>query len=330
MRQIEMLRHVPRQGKISPQQLHRRLADLGYDTTERTVQRDLQALSSMVPIVCDDESKPHGWYWSKTAPVWNLPGLSLSEAFAFQLLEKFSSSLLPSGIGEQLQPYFIAAREQVNREVGPSLARNWLRKVRCVEPGQPLLPASASADVLREVHAALMQNSCLQIRYRSPQANDRIVHPLGLVQHGQIFYAVVNYDGFPDIRLIALHRIRKAKMLEQEVVTPPGFDLDHYIAQGGLGFGEYGKAVKLTIRMSNYAGEHLKETKLSEDQVITDTGPGEVRVVAKVQLTRRLRWWLLAFGPDVEVVAPAKLRDEMREQLRAALERYEPPTGVRS
>ncbi|MDB5798779.1 MAG: transcriptional factor [Paucimonas sp.] len=323
LRQIEMLRMIPRQGKISPQQLYERLVALGYDTTERTVQRDLQSLSAKVPILCDADSKPHGWYWSKSAPVWNLPGLSLPEALAFQLLEKFSADLLPASTAEQLKPYFITAREQIHRELGPASARNWLRKVRCVTPNQPLLPKKATGEVLKALHSALMQECCLQIRYRQEDARERLVHPLGLVQYGQVFYAVVNFDGFTDVRLIAVHRIRQAVLVDKACTPPADFDLDRYIDEGAFGFGELGKSIKLRIRLYEHAGEHLQETRLSEDQEFHDLGDGVAEIKATVQLTRRLRWWLLAFGPQVEVLSPPGLRREVQAALQAAMNRYD-------
>lgn len=323
MRQIEMLRMIPRQGKVTVQQLCRSLSDLGFQTTERSVQRDLQSLSARVSLVCDSSSKPHGWHWSRNTPVWNLPGLALSEAFAFQLLEKYSPELMPAALASQLKPYFVSAREQVNREVGSSRARNWLQKVRIVSPSQPLLPVRASAEVLEAVHEALMHDRCLKIRYRTAEARESIVHPLGLIQQDRLLYCAVNFDGFSDVRLIAVHRIRHALLLDKHCVKPLGFSLDQFIADGGLGFGEVGKSIRLRIRLHDYAGEHLRETPLSTDQKHVDLGEGSAEIRATVQLTRRLRWWLLAFGPDVEVLAPAGLRKEIHGLLQAALSRYQ-------
>lgn len=325
MRQIEMLRILPRTGKTTSQQLHRQLAELGYSTTERTVQRDLQMLAAAIPIECDDQSKPHGWRWSPAAVVWTLPGLSLTEALAFQLLEKFSADLLPASIAKQLQAHFRTARIQASREVGTTVVRNWLKKVRSVQPSQPLLRPAVADAVLQAVQESLMQDRCLRIRYRDIKAEHRLVHPLGLVQHGQAFYLVVNYDGYEDVRLIAVHRILEAKVADEPAITPAGFDLDRYIDEGGLGFGEVGETVQLVLHMFNNAGSHLKETGLSKDQVVTDVAPGEHRIEATVQLTRRLRWWLLAFGSDVEVLGPPALRDEIESQLQQAIKRYQRP-----
>jgi len=74
MRQWQMLRLVPRHpGEISTAELKQRLADEGFDTTQRTIQRDLMTLSDIYPLTCDDRSKPFGWSWMSEADVLDVP-----------------------------------------------------------------------------------------------------------------------------------------------------------------------------------------------------------------------------------------------------------------
>lgn len=43
--------------------LARRLKDHGISVTRRTIQRDLERLSSRLPLHCNDASKPYAWAW---------------------------------------------------------------------------------------------------------------------------------------------------------------------------------------------------------------------------------------------------------------------------
>lgn len=322
LRQIEMLRHIPRSGSITPQLLQEKLARSGYDISARSIQRDLVSLSTKLPLTCDETSKPHRWYWMPDAPACQLPGLSTPEALAFQMLAQFEGDLLPATVRGQLEPYFVAAKQHLSEDVGPKAARNWLARVRVVSPNQPLLPATVSADVVEAVHSALMGEKCVQIVYRSKPGKQFVIHPMGLVQHGATIYIVAKYDGYDDPRILALHRVRKAQVLDQSSCPPAGFDLDRYIASGAFGFGEVGKQAKVELRFFNYAAQHLTETKLSADQECTEEAPGQTYVKATVQMTRRLHWWLRGFGADVEVVKPAALRREIANSLAEAAQRY--------
>jgi predicted DNA-binding transcriptional regulator YafY len=45
-------------------------------------------------------------------------------------------------------------------------------------------------------------------------------------------------------------------------------------------------------------------------------------LTASVMDSDMLRWWLLAMGPQVEVLEPVSLREEIRRTLQQALGRY--------
>jgi predicted DNA-binding transcriptional regulator YafY len=59
------------------------------------------------------------------------------------------------------------------------------------------------------------------------------------------------------------------------------------------------------------AGEHLHETPLSADQVLTADAEGRLHLAATVPNTRALVWWLLGFGDGVVIQEPADLREEL-------------------
>jgi predicted DNA-binding transcriptional regulator YafY len=70
------------------------------------------------------------------------------------------------------------------------------------------------------------------------------------------------------------------------------------------------------------AGEHLRETPLSNDQTMAVNAAGELVVQATVQWTPQLEWWLLGFGAGVSVLAPAALRAKIAETAHTMSVRY--------
>jgi predicted DNA-binding transcriptional regulator YafY len=64
-------------------------------------------------------------------------------------------------------------------------------------------------------------------------------------------------------------------------------------------------------RFSRAAGEHLFETPLSADQVLTSDAEGRLHLAATVPNTRVLVWWLPGSGDGVVIHAPACLREEV-------------------
>ena len=99
-------------------------------------------------------------------------------------------------------------------------------------------------------------------------------------------------------------------LADQTRRLPASFDLDADIRTGGFEYPE-GGPIQLVALFQWGAARHLQETPLSDDQRIVDEDDGRVRLSGTVNDTWLLRWRLLGFGANVEVLEPATLREEM-------------------
>ncbi len=314
MRQWQMLRMIPRHPKIiTATELKKKLEDEQHVVTKRTVERDLQSLSTVFPLTLDESRRPFGWSWQADACNFNIPGLSNNEALTFVMMEQHLKLLLPASTLSWIQPYFKAAQQQLNAIPRSERIRSWLNKVRTVPPAQPLLPSPVNAHVQQVVYEALLADRQLDITYRrkgASEISEYRVHPLAVVQRGPVTYLCcgVNYDD--GLRKFAMHRILSVTASDEPVKIPSGFSIDDLIAAGEFGFGE-GRQIKLEAVFHHGVGDHLFETPISADQVLADLGDGNVKLKATVADTQQLVWWLLGLGDGVEVVKPAALRNKM-------------------
>lgn len=310
-RHWHMLRLIPRYpGKVTTSHLRQGLGNQGFEVTARTLQRDLQELSQIFPLVVDEREKPFGWSWQRDARSFDLPGMTIPEALTWAMAEQHLKTMLPVSIMEHLQPHFQAARHRLDGEPQPKHGRAWLDKVRTVPPNQPLLPPQISKAVHREVSNALLHEKQAEVRYRKKgqeQTSIYRIHPLGLIQRGPVTYVYCRLFDYEDARLLALHRIEEVTILHEDTVYPDDFDLDDKTARGVWDFGS-GERIQVTLRFTAEAGEHLNETPLSTDQTIEMSEDGHLVVKATVPDTPQLHWWIQGFGSQVIVINPAKLK----------------------
>jgi predicted DNA-binding transcriptional regulator YafY len=318
LRQWQMLRIIPRYPhKITAKSLHEKLKLEQFDVTKRTVERDLLSLSEMFPLVSDERDKPYGWSWSKDAPLFNLPGLSHNEALTLTMVEQHLNSLLPASTLSQLQHYFKTAKQHLSNIPQNERTRSWLNKVRTVPTWQPLLPPTIKPSVQYTVYEALLADKQLEIKYLKRGEDKTVeyrIHPLAVVQRGGITYLYCRVFDYADLRILALHRIHSAIMLEEAANIPAGFSIDKEISLGKFGFGE-GNQIQLEAIFYHGSGEHLFETALSSDQTLTEKADGSLKLIATVADTPQLVWWLLGFGDGVEVLKPAALRQSIAETI---------------
>ena len=320
LRQLVMLRCIPQHPRqITARELTERVKAEGFAVSKRTVERDLLSLSVTFPILSIEQSRPYGWSWLKDAEAFSLPGMSPLQALTLELAHDHLSALLPASLLDTLAPYFKCAEGVLSSGDGVKKLANWRKKVAIVPPNQPLIPPGYPQEIIEAVHSALLSEQQLEISYASREQGETKtyrVHPLGIVQRGAVTYLVATLNDYSDIRLLAVHRIRSAEKLDKPAKTPKKFDLAKYIRQGAFGFGGIDE-IKLVVRFTAAAVEHLRETPLCLDQQIDPDMAGWMRVQAAVPDTPQLRWWLLGFGDQVEVLEPASLREEFVKMTRS-------------
>lgn len=324
-RQWHMLRLMPRYPqKVTVQHVRRALEQEGFEITDRSIQRDLNELSEIFPLLCDNREKPFGWSWQKDAASFDLPGLTVPEALTMAMVEQHLRNLLPAPMVDQLHPYFLAAHRRLDAEPKPHRGRSWLEKVRTIPPTQPLLPPKVDSAVQHDITEALLHERQVSIKYRRRSDKTPVeyrIHPLALIQRGTLMYLYCRIFDYENARTLALHRILSATILEERSNFPEGFSLDKQVELGTWGFGE-GKLIRIVLEFQPGYGDHLHETPLSKDQVIEELGGGRLRVTATVADTLQLSWWLLGFGEGVEVLAPITMREWMAKTAKELVSLY--------
>lgn len=298
LRHWTLLRAIPRAPRgITVPDLHRRLEGEGYRVTRRTVERDLDLLSGLFPLLCDDGGRPYRWSWPQDRML-EVPGMDPTTALTFALASRFLEQVLPRTSLSLLQPYFEQARTVLNASAASGLAA-WPDKVRILPRGLKLIGPEIDPAILDTVYGALLADRRFRCTYRPRDADedkDYEVNPLGLVVRDAVTYLACTLWDYDDIKQLALHRIRTAEKLDTPARRPPGFDLDAYIRRGEFSMPFSNQLIRLEALFDADAARHLRETRLSEDQVLEDQPDGRVLVKATVQDTGELRWWLLGFG----------------------------------
>ena len=325
LRQLQLLQILPRHpSKISTLEIQGQLNDLGYSVSLRMIQRDLESLESVMPIVCDDRERPFGWSWHQSA--FGLqPSMDPIEALTFSLAEQYLEPLMPSKSFKRIKVFFDRANS-ILRKIKRNEISRWRERVRVEHQWQRLEAPKINDQVEAEIYDALLKGRQLSVLYTNraeKRAKQRIINPLGLVLRGQIHYLICSMDEDKDNpRFLPLHRFTKAEWNGNPSYEPKGFSVDKYIKENNLGYLYSNKPIYLEAKFDISAGFHLTESSLSKDQEITALEDERLLVKAKVSDTAQLRWWLLGFAGQVEVIKPNFLREEMIQNIKSMNKRY--------
>jgi predicted DNA-binding transcriptional regulator YafY len=320
IRLIKLLTYIPKYpAKRSLSNFKEYLESLGYEVTDRTIQRDLLKLEKYFPLLCDDRNPPYGWSWQEDAKEINLSAMDKVEALSLSLAEKYLEPLMPIENYERIRNLFDRANNTLESSEQSQL-KKWRDRVRVLPQSQRLEPPLINQEVQSNIYDALLNGEQLDVQYlkaNSKLAKKRTVNPLGIVLMGIVHRLICTMDpDFKIIRHLPLHRFKTANANGETSIEPENFDIDDYLDKESLSFLRTEKKIKIELLFRGNTGFHLSETPVSKDQKYKEEKNGKIRISGTVADTEQLRWWILGFGENVEVIKPKILRDEISNRIK--------------
>lgn len=169
--------------------------------------------------------------------------------------------------------------------------------------------------VLDTVLDGLEQLRVLHITYYSTShqtTKSYIIHPLKLFEHRGGIYLFVRLPKHDIIRILAVDRIKVAKLLDTVFAYPRDFDAEALLASAfDLTLGD---PISATIHFSAKEAPFVRERQWSEDQSIVDNPDGSCTLTLSTSGTKDLLRWLLSFGSGAQVLTPPELREAVRDE----------------
>lgn len=325
IRHLTMLGLIPvLPRKITAGQLHEKLEAQSFDINIRSIERDLHKLSRKFSLVTDD-AKPAGWSWSERDMALSFPPMSNEAALIYELLSRYLKPVVPASMLAAMEPEFAQARRALNQLSESPVAR-WNRCIAVLPFGQQLIPPQVKPEVMSVVNDALLRSKQFEAHYWAmggKQAKSLVVNPLGLVYREGVFYLVATAWDYTDPRHFALHRMTKASPRTEPAIVPKDFDFQHYLREEKSFDYPLGLKIKLELKVDAWLARHLEESRLAADQEIRSIpGSEHSRILATLEQTDQLFWWLRSLGPSLEVLKPLSLRKKMAESAAALSQMY--------
>jgi predicted DNA-binding transcriptional regulator YafY len=290
------------------------------EVSERTILRDMDALSSSgVPVIAE---RGAGGGWSLLAEYeTKLTGLNSQE---IQSLFVTRTPKLAADLGLQLASEGAWTKLQAALPPTARHQADFVRQRVLVDARGWRNPAESAAS-LPVLLDALWQERQVRFLYEGVlhAASERTVDPLGLVARGSVWYLIANRDS--ELRTYRVSRMRNAEALATTARRPVDFDLAAYWERSAAEFREklpQFHAVFLAkpsvMQWIRYRGWRLEE----------ETPEGaRVRVRLRFDVAEEALQFALSFGADVEVVEPVELRGLVRDATLALLSVYSPLSG---
>lgn len=309
---IMLLLQVER--RITARELAHRL-----EVSERTIHRDMQALSvAGVPLIAERGS---GGGWSLIdayrTDLTGLNGAEIQAVFLSQSTHILSDLGLRQAAQAALIKLFAALPSVGRRDAEYARQRihidgaGWHRAAEVV----PMLP---------RLQEAVWQERRVQLCYQRGDGTlvERLIDPLGLVVKGRTWYLIAAVDG--EVRNYRVSRVQRATITDQPCMRSAAFDLAACWEQSVAAFKANLPRYPVTLSVAPEVLPRLRSGgRFVKIERIDPPGDDGRSVVA---MRFDVEWaaceYVLSFGPQIEVLEPPTLRDQVIEQARRVLQLY--------
>lgn len=295
---IEILQRIPKHRKVTLLEIQEGLAASGIELRTRTLQRYLKAITETPAfgIECDQRARPYGYKQGVNGMATLSHQVSVHECLLLRLAQEHMRFMIPSQLSKSLSPLFEIAQQKFNESSTKKREQAWLKKVAVVSNTLPMQPPKYRVPVFDNVSEALFREVKLEIEYENGQGRNvkSLVNPLGLVQQDVRLYLVCTFDGYKDVRHLALHRLKKAEATEFLADRPRKFNLDAYVNSRQFNYtdGETNK-VHVSFKFDNaVTARQLSETPFNKTQKIEELGDGRFSFSVDLDDSPLIDGWL--------------------------------------
>ena len=292
-----------------------------HGVTERTIRRDLEALQEAGFPLYDERSDGR--------KVWRLiegykqrltQTFTLAELSALYFSKNLMSFLGGAPFARDVESAFAKIQEALPQKSLPYLGR--IQELFSARP-DPWKDYSQKRDVISALIDATLHQKRARIDYfsfNSKRTKTYRVDPYRLVYwHGGL-YLYARAEQYDEVRTFAVERIQKIEVLDESFEVPADFNVSEY-ARSAFGIAG-GKPEPVELAFDAEMAGYIRERVWHESQSVEEQPDGSVVLRMNVAAGFELKAWIKGFLPQVRVVKPAALRDDIARELEESRQRF--------
>lgn len=320
-RLLSLLMLLQVHGRLTARDLAERL-----EVSERTIHRDMEALSyAGIPIVAE---RGQGGGWSLLDSYQTtLTGLNLAEIQALflprptHLLNNLGwNQAFEAALLKLLAALPVANRKQVEAvsqriHLDPTGWHHW-------EEEMAMFPT---------LQTAVWQERQLQLVYQRSdgQQIERLVHPLGLVAKGSVWYFIASAD--EEVRSYRISRVRNATLTEFPSTRPVEFNLAEYWQRSLTEFQANLPHYQIVVRVAPTAIAWLRFGGYFAriEEMGSPDADGWIPVSLRFDVEEAACAYVLGFGAQMQVLEPPELHDRILQAAKEIVVLYSRKTRNR-
>jgi predicted DNA-binding transcriptional regulator YafY len=309
---VNILTSLQSGQKYSPVDLEKLLG-----VSRRTVFRDLKELQSIgVPYKYDARSNSYS-----IDPKFFLPPIdfNLQEALSLLMLVHKMRNHLPMPYKNSALLAGLKVENNLPADIR-QYCQSSLAKVTVATDQHATI--KLLDNIYNIVQRAIRKKVMLRIFYSSLYEDghiDTILHPYHLLYKKRAWYVIGHSSLHCSVRTFHLGRIQEAEALDKRFTDGDNFDINEYLGRAWCLIPE-GKLYDIKLKFSPLVARNVAEVQWHSTQRAQWNNDGSAILTFRVDGLGEIGWWVLGYGDQVQVIAPAALRKRVLEKAQNFIE----------
>lgn len=284
-----------------------------FEVSSKTIQRDIDFMRDQLMLPIDYDQVRHGFRYTKPVDQFPLVNVNEGELVALLVAQKAIEQYRGTLFEKPLRSAFDKLTSSLDQKTSVSLHE--LSEAVSFRPvGVPV----EEMKVYGLLADAMVAGEVVEFDYLSLKATKperRRVEPLHLTCIDGQWYLIAHDQVRGAGRTFALIRMRRCKNLRKRFAKPEKFSVAEMMAGSFAAF-ESREPVDVVIDFDGSAARLIVEKQWHRSQKVEPLTSGGVRLHLTVGVAPDLEKWILGWGAHARVVAPAALREKMRDTAR--------------
>lgn len=297
-------------------------AELDVDT--RTVSRYIQRLKTAeFPLDWTTDNERRKWWRIKPEHVMQPPIFAYDEVAAFYLGQYFLHPLQGTFLGEAARRGMNKIREHLGAGVTQYLEK--ILAIMCYNTSG-WSDYEAKATLIDTLFQACEEKRQVELHYHAAAADapkTYRVNPYNFRYSNGALYLIGHSSKRDTTCIWKLDRVLDVQLTTDTFTIPPDFDLDAYNRSMFEAFPSNAPQETVRIRVSpSAAARRAYEHRWHSTQRNLPQPDGSTIIEFTLPVTPELKYWILNFGPRVEVLTPESLRGDILAEAEKMVAMY--------
>jgi len=280
------------------------------EVSTKSVQRDIAFMRDRMNFPIEYDPHENGYHYTKE--VGSFPSFSVTEGelLAVLVAEKAMHQYRGTNLEKPLLSAFKKMAAMLPDTISMHVA-DWEQSISFRSSAAPI----SNHEVFEQLARAAAEGRELQLQYRKPGAKAaecRVIEPYHLANVNGDWFLFAYCQMRRDIRTFVPARIKSAEPTGRHFKRPKNFSIEKALRDS---FGVHsGKSdYTVIIRFNELVADYIREKKWHASQKLKNLPRGRVELTLRLSSLIEVQRWILSWAGNAEVIAPKKLRDEVRK-----------------